>query len=261
MEKLLRQAARMLPPDLKESLRQTPVYSLYHAARFAMSEMETVRVEVNGLQVELLVPARDKEFVRLFSNNYEPGTAALFFEHVRSGDTVWDVGSQYGYFSVLCAHLTQRPDRIHSFDTIPFNCQVLRETSRRFFGGKINVNNRWVGDSDGGRFVTLDTYMDTSGDRPALMKMDIEGAEAVAFKGMERVLGECRPTIILEVHPVKIIRDFGANQRDIYATLRRHGYSLQINVDHRADYTTFVPLDEELLDDERMSYEVLCTGA
>ena len=261
MEKLLRQAARLLPPDLKESLRQTPIYPLYHSIRFALSQMETVRVDVNGIQVQLLVPARDQEFVRLFSNNYEPGTAALFFEHVRSGDTIWDVGSQYGYFSVLCAHLNQRPDRIHSFDTIPFNCQVLEQTSSRFFGGKINVNNRWVGDHDGGRFITLDSYMERTGDRPALMKMDIEGAEAVAFKGMDKVLKECRPTIILEVHPVKIIRDFGANQRDIIELLRRHGYNLQINVDHRADHTTFVPLEEDLLDDERMSYEVLCLGA
>ena len=260
MESLLRHAARLLSPEAKETLRQTAVYPLYHVARFVMSRLETCSVNVNGVPLKVMVPARDTEIVRLFSDGYEPGTSALFFEHVGPGDTVWDVGSQYGYFSLLSAHLNGHPERVHAFETVPYCCQALMTSSCRFLPRQVRVNNRWVGDHEGGRVITLDGYMDRTGSRPDLIKMDIEGAEAVAFKGMERVLKVCRPTIILEVHPVKIIRDFGANQRDILATLTRHGYRLLINVDHRVDHTTFVPLEPGLLDDERMSYEVLCLG-
>ena len=260
MERLLREAAQLLSPARRDALRQTPIYPLYHTARFLFMRMVTCSDNVNGVPLRVMVPARDKEIVRLFSDGYEPGTSALFFEHVGPGDTVWDVGSQYGYFSLLSAHLNGHPERVHAFDTIPFCCQTLMTSSCRFFDGKVRVNNRWVGDHDRGRFITLDRYMDDTGSRPAVLKMDIEGAEVVAFRGMERVLETCRPTIILEVHPVKIIRDFGANQRDLLRVLERHGYRVLINVDHRSDQTTFVPLEEDLLDDDCMSYELLCLG-
>ena len=261
MERLLRRAASMLPTGVREALRQTPIYTFYHVARFNMLRLETCSVNVNGVPLQVMVPARDTEIVRLFSAGYEPGTSALFCEHVGVGDTVWDVGSQYGYFSMLSAHLNGHPERVHAFETVPYCCQALMASSCRFLDRQVRVNNRWVGDHEGGRVITLDGYMDRTGSRPNLIKMDIEGAEAVAFKGMERVLEACRPTIILEIHPVKIIRDFGANQRDIIALLKRHGYRVLINMDHRSDHTTFVPLDEALLDDERMSYELLCLGA
>ena len=49
--------------------------------------------------------------------------------------------------------------------------------------------------------ITIDDYCRITSLFPDLVKMDIEGAEALAIPGMAQTLREGRPTLLLEVHP------------------------------------------------------------
>jgi hypothetical protein len=53
---------------------------------------------------------------------------------------------------------------------------------------------------------------------PAVLKIDIEGAEVLALRGAERVLGEVRPRLLLEV--------YDENADEVGAILREYGYRL-----------------------------------
>jgi len=53
---------------------------------------------------------------------------------------------------------------------------------------------------------------------PAVVKIDMEGAEALALRGAERVLGEARPRLLLEVYE--------QNADEVGAILRGYGYRL-----------------------------------
>jgi len=60
---------------------------------------------------------------------------------------------------------------------------------------------------------------------PAVMKIDIEGAEAWALRGAQRVLGEARPRLLLEVYEENadevgdLLRDYGYRLFDAEARL------------------------------------------
>lgn len=47
--------------------------------------------------------------------------------------------------------------------------------------------------------TSLDAYF-PPGSRVEFVKMDIEGAEAQALRGMRRLLSECRPVVLVEFH-------------------------------------------------------------
>lgn len=53
---------------------------------------------------------------------------------------------------------------------------------------------------------------------PDLIKIDVEGAEALVVKGLEGTLARAKPSLIIEVAP--------ENKADIGRALRRHGYEM-----------------------------------
>ena len=48
--------------------------------------------------------------------------------------------------------------------------------------------------------VTLDGFSAGRGDRPSLLKVDVEGAEVRVLAGAARLIAETRPAIICELH-------------------------------------------------------------
>jgi hypothetical protein len=64
---------------------------------------------------------------------------------------------------------------------------------------------------------SLDDLLDQA-PHPHLVKIDVEGSEAVALRGAERMLREVRPVILCEVEE--------ANLDEVGKTLTRYDYSL-----------------------------------
>src|SRR5215831_13226179 len=76
------------------------------------------------------------------------------------------------------------------------------------------------------RSVALDDFAAAGDFRPSFIKMDIEGAEIDALRGMPRLLREVRPVLVLEQSP--------ADMR-CHALLAEAGYSA-------VDLATYVPI-------------------
>jgi len=71
--------------------------------------------------------------------------------------------------------------------------------------------------------LTVDEICRQSDFRPDVVKMDIEGAECRALRGMSRVLREARPKLLLEVHP-EAIREIGGSLQEVASILKANGY-------------------------------------
>jgi FkbM family methyltransferase len=74
------------------------------------------------------------------------------------------------------------------------------------------------------RLVRLDRHLPALGiDRVDVVKIDVEGAERGVLAGL---LGWCRPTIVVEVHP-RLLLNFDSSAGEVLTLLRDAGYTLK----------------------------------
>jgi FkbM family methyltransferase len=206
---------------------------------------------------------------------------------VHRGDTVLDIGANYGYFTLLLSDLVGPSGRVHAFEPVPTTWQRLNDTVRSSaLFTNVTLHRAAVSASDGmatihlpgedsgqaslrrqdsGSWehhsqvetftvptVALDTHESTA--RPiAFIKCDVEGAELPALQGMVRSLTRWQPLLLLEVCGAWT-RSFGYKPADVFRFLRAHGYDRFVEVGP-------VPrlVEEGSLPDDA-SFDVLCSG-
>jgi FkbM family methyltransferase len=73
---------------------------------------------------------------------------------------------------------------------------------------------------------------ETVAGRPLLIKCDVEGAELLVLHGARKLLGLCRPTLLLSVHPPALPR-YGHTPEAVHAFLDDLGYRVAVvGIDH-----------------------------
>lgn len=158
---------------------------------------------------------------------HEPATTQLFKRVVRPGDVVVDLGANMGYFTLLAARIVGSGGRVFAFEPEPTNFAHLTRNIELNAYGQVTAYQKAVADRYGstklfictydtghhtinqfdgiaayarGRpakaewveieTVPLDDFLGGHRSRVGVLKMDIEGAEALALEGMRRILTE-----------------------------------------------------------------------
>jgi FkbM family methyltransferase len=199
------------------------------------------------------------------TGRYEPQETAILRHLLRSGMTFVDVGANWGYFTLVGAHLVGPAGRVLSVEADPRACRALAANVDKNGLGAVTTLNIAASDAPGrlsfqeyqsnardsgnfgvaqstlivedGRRVAvearaLDDVLDAAGvDRVHVLKMDIEGGEAKAIAGLHRSLSSRRiDHISLELHPYHL-RDLASSAGAVVAALRSHGYKAW-QIDH-----------------------------
>src|SRR5262249_19525458 len=73
--------------------------------------------------------------------------------------------------------------------------------------------------------VSIDGFARRNGHRPRLIKIDVEGAELLVLKGASHTLTECKPIVILAIHPWWLPK--GQTPDDVVSFLLSHGYLIK----------------------------------
>lgn len=71
--------------------------------------------------------------------------------------------------------------------------------------------------------LSLDDYCQQTRVKPTFVKMDIEGAEALAINGMDWVFRVAAPKMLIEVHPARIA-EYGGSVSEVLSRIRSYGY-------------------------------------
>src|SRR3974390_3330884 len=199
---------------------------------------------------------------RYARTGYEPVFYRNFVDRIRPGMTVFDVGAHVGIFTLGAALRVGKSGCVFAFEPAPDTVDMLRRHVRmNGMDDVIEVVPSIVSDADGKatfyahglsmaasmsqsntvdlnperpeRAATLDltsmardTFCETRGISPDVIKIDVEGAEYLALKGAERLLGAGRPSpvILCEVHPVHM-KNCGGSLADFEQYLSRLGYT------------------------------------
>jgi FkbM family methyltransferase len=187
-----------------------------------------------------------------FSSDYEPAVSRILGTLIKSSKVYADIGGNVGFFSVLPA-LMNPGCKIFYFemDRTIRPLLIRNMTLNRLNPDRITIVNAAVGDRDGeieylphpysflaklgnenidiydlkysAPQITLDSYFLKEGVDPDLLKIDIDGAEMYALRGMSRILADNRPDLLLEVHPA-YLPQFGSSASEVRDFLKERGY-------------------------------------
>lgn len=227
-------AARILPTTVKNS-----VYRIQPLARFVRRTLNRaappgfvdVAIAAGGaagckMQLDLQF---EKDY---WLGTYETDLQAAIDDLIQPGWVAYDVGANIGFVSLLLAQRLGESGKIFAFEALPDNLERLRThveinalASRvsvipgavaatsapvRFLVGPSGAMGKAEGSagrSDGHREslevpgISLDDFVYRDGNPPPqVIKMDIEGGEVLALKGMPLLLAEARPLILMELH-------------------------------------------------------------
>jgi FkbM family methyltransferase len=187
--------------------------------------------------------------VILREKQYEPHVSMALHHLLKPGDVFCDIGANIGYFSLMAAAQVGSDGQVLAFEPNPDNQNLLRmsieannfsnvilypyavsekEGTLFFTSGGADSNGRivtaaeqaaWQIELPQVKTVALDQLFP---DLPRLdvIKMDIEGAEPLAYQGMRQLIERHRPVIILEFNPQLIKTTSGVSPAAFLADLQ-----------------------------------------
>jgi FkbM family methyltransferase len=159
----------------------------------------------------------------------EPTVQEALRRHVAPGATVYDIGANIGFFSLLAARLAGPDGAVHAFEPLPAAANALcghvalnnartvtvHETAVGARSGRTQLmavgDGSWSHLADRGRhpdtqevldvdIVTIDDVVAGGARPPDVVKIDVEGAEIDVLDGMIETIRSHSPVIVCELH-------------------------------------------------------------
>ena len=226
--------ARALPQGARDSLyRLGPISNAIRSMLTRAVPDEIILVEVAagplaGLKMELDLKL-EKD---LWLGTYEPALLEAIQHWVEPGMITYDVGANIGYVSLALARAVGPKGQVVAFEPLPDNVSRLHSNIElNPEGSRVRVVEAAVGDRTGdtqflihrsgamgkmkaskGRaeayqdeirvqVIAVDDWIEDQDEPiPGLIKIDVEGGEALVLAGLERTLKKARPMILVELH-------------------------------------------------------------
>jgi FkbM family methyltransferase len=189
------------------------------------------------------------------TGDYEPIETAFVRRHVTDGMAAVDIGANLGWFTAHMAVLVGAYGSVDAFEprsdlmallnkTIAEN-RLSNVTTHNFALGAQNSRGQviWsVHDVNPGgtnlvspdfaapgitaQAVAVRTLDSCISHHVDFVKIDVEGAELLVFKGAERILATDRPLILVEINPSNLIRTSGVSATEFGKFVEKLGYCL-----------------------------------
>ncbi|MFA6003837.1 MAG: FkbM family methyltransferase [Elusimicrobiota bacterium] len=184
-----------------------------------------MRLNLQGTWTTLPFDARNLQFTSLYmpqhAQGYEPETAALIDTLAASRSVFYDVGSNWGYYSLWIAGRAGFEGHVHAFEPLPGSFQDLTDlVARAGLAARITCHHAALSDSaapaamvipdglhsglatvsqgPGGVAITRQRLDDLGIAAPDVIKMDVEDHEARVLAGGRQTLDKAKPHIVFE---------------------------------------------------------------
>ncbi len=178
---------------------------------------------------EMTVVIPEHVSLRIFGFGYfEEGLTKLHLEYLKPGDTYFDIGAHFGYFTLLSSSIVGEAGEVHAFEPTPStygilqsnvedrsnvilnNCAVFSKNITLPFKDygieysafnsledpRLEICNREKLEVQA---TSLDEYVYSKKLVPNFVKIDAEGAEYEILVGGEQMIKEFKPIISVEV--------------------------------------------------------------
>lgn len=157
---------------------------------------------------------------------YERSVLNICREIIMPGDIIYDIGAYIGYFSLMFSRLCGEKGMVIAFEPDPENFRILNNNiqlnnikniiSRKSavfssngpmkFDVSYSASQKRLSNGQKDKVIMVETetldnfYLQHQDLPPRVIKIDIEGFEKEAILGMDKILMDCKPIIICEIH-------------------------------------------------------------
>jgi FkbM family methyltransferase len=198
--------------------------------------------------------------------------------NLKKADVFFDIGANIGAYSLVASKIVGTDGQVHSFEPVSevferfqYNIKLnglINITANRnavyqssevldlFVSSKENagMSSIFHHDTESGiiekvQAITIDGYVEKMNiQRIDMIKIDIEGAELFALKGMKNTLSRFRPVIIMEFSE-EVMKNSSVEAKDVLDLLKSLNYMMKRiykcgntgNItESKSDYTNFV---------------------
>lgn len=183
---------------------------------------------------------------------YEEFETKLIKKQIKQGDIVLDIGANIGYYTLIFAKLVGKNGKVYAFEPDPTNFAILKKNVEINGYKNIILINKAVSDKtgklklylcndnkgshsiypcDNRKFVEIDSiklddFFSNYNGKIDFIKMDIEGAEYSAVKGMSNLLRKNEEIkIISEFAPMNLKRS-GIEPEEYLKLLHNYGFKI-----------------------------------
>jgi FkbM family methyltransferase len=219
-----------LPTRLAERVERLWLQALPHLAR------DYAWIERDGLYL-YGTKAHQRILYRMARRSFEPFTTELFTTAIKPGMVVLDIGAYIGHYALQAAGLVGHEGRVFAFECHPVTFRFLRHNVainkqrgkvvavqravtdrpgvKPFFlrGGDASMSSLWHSDR-AKRTVEVEctTIDEMFPEQPIdVIKLDVEGGEIQALRGMERTLARATKLVLfVECNPRALARAGGS---------------------------------------------------
>lgn len=183
---------------------------------------------------------------------YEPYQLNVFRTYVHEGDTVLDIGANIGLYTLIASKRTGTKGHVFAFEPEPVNAGFLEKNVKENNLRNVAVERCAASDTNGTAILRLDRsnkgnhslvqVTEQEGVVTVLtrrlddwlteqevhqidaIKIDVQGAELLAFEGMRGILARM-PVLFAEYEPA-LLRASGHQPIDMLTVLQSYGYVL-----------------------------------
>jgi len=190
--------------------------------------------------------------------DFEPECTFLINKLIKKGNTIVDIGGNFGWYSCHFAHLVGETGKVHVFEPTNIIDDLKNNLILNEFAGRCELNKIALGNETGSATLfipkklgtafaslrkhnnqnsddainfsvnieKLDDYVLANKiDKIDFIKIDIEGAEYLALKGAEMILEKYKPMILLEIQE-EHTKYFDHSPDELITYLTELGYNI-----------------------------------
>jgi FkbM family methyltransferase len=256
------------------------LYPLRRCVDFIRSLFRTNFAEVQGHK--MFLDHKDSLYLSL-NGVFEPFATKCVKKIIKKGDVVLDIGANIGYYTLIFAKLVGNSGKVFAFEPEPKNFALLVKNIEingykniicvkkavsdengtiKLYLSESNMGDHRIYNSHDSRkavkieTVRLDDYFKDYKGRIDFIKMDIQGGELKAIKGMDYFLRKngCRK-MLTEFWP-NGIKNSGSNPQQYINLLLKYGFDIyKVNEEKEKLELANIP---ELLKSKENDQNLLC---
>lgn len=199
-----------------------------------------------------------------FKEKQDAFEISLMRKYINPGDNVLDIGANIGFYAEILSDIVGKKGEVHCFepDTTNFKhlqnrCKKLpnvtinnkavsekTETIKIYTSKKLNVDHRTYKPDEYDQeidihAISIDEYLAPLNSQINFIKMDIQGFEMSAVKGMEKTLQSPKLKMLSEFWPYGM-RKAGTSVLDYFLFLKQYDFHIYL-----IDNKTLIELTEE----------------